>query len=141
MEDLGTRPLYDNFSTLQCSFSPFLVQPASYCTNYPIMNYTLEVNSSLNQEILASALEPIARYITLGGNLSNENTLYTFRVVVNDVGIAATKDRQFCKSFSFITIRHTHCEIWAKSDSSWYVTILLTILKIQAITIPILRFF
>ena len=80
------------------------------------MNYTLEVNSSLNQEILASALEPIAGYLTLGGNLSNENTLYTFRVVVvNDVGIAATKDRQFCKSFSFITIRRTHCEIWAKT--------------------------
>jgi hypothetical protein len=42
------------------------------------MNYTLEVNSSLNQEILASALEPNAEYFTLGGNLSNENTLYTF---------------------------------------------------------------
>lgn len=73
--------------------------------NYPITNYTLEVNSSLNQEILASVLEPSAEYFTLGGNLSNENTLYTFRViVVSAVGTVATSDRQFCKSISFIAI-------------------------------------
>lgn len=61
------------------------------------MNYTLEVNSSLNREILASALEPSAGYFTLGGSLSNENAIYTFRVVIaNDVGTIATRDRQFC---------------------------------------------
>ena len=61
------------------------------------MNYTLEVNSSLNREILASVLEPNAGYFTLGGSLSNENVLYSFRVVVaNDVGIVATSYKQFC---------------------------------------------
>jgi hypothetical protein len=69
------------------------------------MNYTLEVNSSLNQaEILASVtvheLEPNTEYVTLGGNLSNENTLYSFRILVaNDVGIVSTSYRPICKSF------------------------------------------
>ena len=66
------------------------------------MNYTLEVNSSLNREILTSSLEPNAKNFTLRGNLSNENTLYTFRVLVaNDVGTTLTRDRQICKSFLF----------------------------------------
>jgi hypothetical protein len=66
------------------------------------MNYTLEVNSSLNREILASLLEPNAENFTLGSNLSNENILYTFRVLVaNDMGIVPTSYRQFCKSLFF----------------------------------------
>ena len=69
------------------------------------MNYTLEVNSSLDQEILGSVLEFNAGYFILGASLPNENALYSFRVVVaNDVGIVGTSDRQFCKSFSFIAI-------------------------------------
>jgi hypothetical protein len=72
------------------------------------MNYTLEVNRSLNQaEILASltvhVLEPNAEYFTLRGNLSNENTLYTFRILVaNDVGIVPTSYRPICKSLSIV---------------------------------------
>ena len=67
------------------------------------MNYTLEMNSSLNREILASELEPTAEYFTLRGNLSDENTLYTFRILVaNDVGTIPTSDRHVCKSFFFV---------------------------------------
>ena len=57
------------------------------------------MNYSLNREILASSLEPNAENFTLRGNLSNENTLYTFRVLVaNDVGIIPTNYREICKS-------------------------------------------
>ena len=68
------------------------------------MNDTLKVNSSLNREILASVLEPNAGYIiTLRGNLSNENTLYTFRILVaSDVGTISTSYRHVCKLFSFV---------------------------------------
>ena len=89
-------------STMQGPFSPY-VQPASYCENYPIMNYTLEVNSSLNREILASELGTNAEWFTLSGNLSDENTLYTIRILVaNDVGTIPTSYRQIRKSFSFV---------------------------------------
>ena len=57
------------------------------------------MNYSLNREILASSLELDANNFTLGGSLSNENTLYTFRVLVaNDVGIIPTNYREICKS-------------------------------------------
>ena len=71
------------------------------------MNYTLEVNSSLNREILASDLETNTECFTLSGNLSNENTLYTFRILVaNDVVIIPTNYRQICKSFGIVTHLH-----------------------------------
>ena len=69
------------------------------------MNYTLEVYNSLNREVLASDLETNAEHFILRGNLSDENTRYTFRVLVaNDVGIIPTSYRQICKSFCIVMI-------------------------------------
>ena len=71
------------------------------------MNYTLVVNSSLKREILALTSDPDDdEYLSLRVSLSNENTLYTFSILVtNEVGTVPTSDKQFCKFYpSFIVL-------------------------------------
>ena len=75
------------------------MQPASYCEEYPVINYTLVVNGSFNDEVVRSISAVHADNITLNGNLS-ENAYYSFKIsVANTVGIFSTTDRQFCKSY------------------------------------------
>ena len=77
------------------------MQPASYCEKYPIMNYTLVVNSSLNDEVVRSMSAVHADNFMLNEILS-ENADYSFKIsVANTVGIVSTVNRHFCKSYLF----------------------------------------
>ena len=74
------------------------MQPANYCEEYPVVNYTLVVNGSFNDEVVRSISTGRADNITLNGNLS-ENADYSFKILVaNTVGVVSTIDRHFCKS-------------------------------------------
>ena len=60
------------------------------------MNYTLVINSSLSDELLAIHADS---FTFDAGNLS-ENAEYSFRILVaNTVGIISTNNTHFCKSF------------------------------------------
>lgn len=81
---------------LECSFTS--VQPGSYCEMYPVINYTLVVNRTWNEEIMASALASSAEnnIIIFLGNLSGDS-IYSFRILVaNSVGVFSTSHRYFC---------------------------------------------
>ena len=91
-----------------------IVQPASYCEAYPVVNYTMIVMNSLIDETVESVSATHADSFTLAGNLS-DNADYYFKILVaNSVGIVSTNDTHFCKLFlgprtiklGFFTCRH-----------------------------------
>jgi hypothetical protein len=74
------------------------MQPAGYCEQYPVLNYSLEILSSSSSDspvLIATQDQPWN--IDIRGNLS-ENTAYSFRILVsNSVGVVASSTTHFCK--------------------------------------------
>ena len=76
-------------------------QPANYCMQYPVLNYTLEVEAPSSEILSVSTADVLS--ITID-NLT-EDLYYSFKVVVaNSVGTVSTNDTGFCELFKLFVL-------------------------------------
>lgn len=69
-------------------------QPVSYCEQYPISNYSLDIQGPLPETTMQSFV--VENFTAM--NTILENAVYNFTIVVsNSVGNISTKSRTFCK--------------------------------------------
>ena len=73
------------------------MQPAKYCGDYPVANYTLVVESSLGWPETVNSTS-VSSGNTLEGHDMFQDTIYLFKIVVhNSVGTVSTQGVQICK--------------------------------------------
>ena len=72
-----------------------ILQPANFCDNYPITNYTLEVQGPTTH---TQVIQPPSKSFNPVNNLL-DNQMYMYRIIVsNAVGDVPTKHNKICKS-------------------------------------------
>ena len=92
-----------------------------FCEDYPVHNYTLEVNSSLSEVVKHSLLPQSFKLI---GNLS-ENRKYSFRVVAaNAIGSISSSDGQFCELSNNYDYNF-HVDLYYTTESCIYSNLVL----------------
>ena len=70
------------------------IQQADYCEQYPVLNYTLEVEAPSSEILSVSTADDLS--ITIN-NLTDDR-YYSFKVVVsNSIGTVSTHDTAFCE--------------------------------------------
>ena len=86
------------------------------CEKYPVLNYTLEVQSSSNSVVITHPIVP--QHSKLIGSLS-ENREYALKILAaNTVGIVSSTSRQLCE----LSITYYRCRSDMGTPVMWACT-------------------